>query len=227
MKIAVLGSGSVGRAISGALASRGHEVSVGTRDVDGLMARTEPDAMGRPPFAEWRAGHASVGVRTFADASRDAELIFSCTAGAASLEALQAAGADNLGGKILIDTANPLDFSRGMPPGLDPAITDSLAEQIQRTFPDTKVVKALNTVTAALMVNPGELRGGDHTLFVCGDDAEAKAEVTRLMREWFGWSDVFDLGDVTAARGLEAYLMLWIQLWHAASTPMMNVKFVR
>jgi 8-hydroxy-5-deazaflavin:NADPH oxidoreductase len=227
MKIAVLGSGNVGRAISGALADLGHEVSVGTRDVDGLMARREPDAMGRPPFAEWHAGHASVGVRTFGDASRDAELLFNCTAGAASLEALQAAGADNLAGKILIDTANPLDFSRGMPPGLDPAITDSLAEQIQMTFPGTKVVKALNTVTAALMVNPGELGGGDHTLFVCGDDAEAKAEVTRLMREWFGWSDVFDLGDVTAARGLEAYLMLWIQLWHAAGTPMINVKFVR
>src|SRR5688572_11981794 len=100
MKIAVLGSGNVGRAISGALADLGHEVSVGTRDVAGLMARTEPDAMGRPPFAEWHAGHASVGVRTFADASRDAELLFNCTAGAASLDALQAAGADNLAGKI-------------------------------------------------------------------------------------------------------------------------------
>jgi hypothetical protein len=227
MKISVLGSGSVGRAISGALADLGNEVSLGTRDVDGLMARTEPDAMGRPPFAEWHAGHTSVEVRTFEDAARDAEIVFNCTAGAGSLNALQAAGAANLDGKILIDTANPLDFSRGMPPGLDPAITDSLAEQIQRTFPDTKVVKALNTVTAALMVDPRALAQGDHTLFVCGDDAEAKAEVTRLLREWFGWTDVFDVGDVTAARGLEAYLMLWIGLWHAAGTPMMNVKFVR
>jgi predicted dinucleotide-binding enzyme len=227
MKIGILGTGSAGRTIAGALADLGHEVSIGTRDVDGLMARTETDAMGRPPFTEWHARHAAVEVRTFEDATRDAEIVFNCTAGAASLDALQAAGTDNLKGKIVVDVANPLDFTRGMPPGLDPAITDSLAEQIQRTFPETKVVKALNMVTAAVMVDPGALGGGDHTLFVCGDDAEAKAEVMRLVREWFGWSDVFDVGDVTAARGLEAYLMLWIRLWHAAGTPNMNVKFVR
>jgi predicted dinucleotide-binding enzyme len=226
MKIAVLGTGSAGRTIAGALADLGHQVSIGTRDVDALMARTDPDAMGRPPFAGWHAGHVSVEVRTFEDASRAGELLFNCTAGAATLRALETAGAANLAGKILVDVANPLDFSRGMPPGLDPAVTDSLAEQIQRTFPDTKVVKALNTVTAAVMVNPRAVADGDHTLFVCGNDPEAKAEVTRLLREWFGWTDVFDVGDVTAARGLEAYLMLWIGLWHAAGTPMMNVKFV-
>jgi hypothetical protein len=227
MQIAVLGTGSAGRAIAGALADLDHQVSIGTRDVDALMARTDPDAMGRPPFAEWHAGHAAVDVRTFEETSRDAELVFNCTAGAASLRALEAAGATNLAGKILVDVANPLDFSRGMPPGLDPAITDSLAEQIQRAFPGSKVVKALNTVTAAVMVNPRAVADGDHTLFLCGNDAEAKAEVTRLLREWFGWTDVFDVGDVTAARGLEAYLILWIGLWHAAGTPIMNVKFVR
>jgi predicted dinucleotide-binding enzyme len=227
MKIGVLGTGSAGRAIAGALADLGHEVSIGTRDVDASMARTEPDAMGRPPFAEWHAGHETVQVRTFEAASRAGELLFNCTAGAASLHALEAAGAANLAAKILVDVANPLDFSRGMPPGLDPAITDSLAEQIQRAFPDTKVVKALNTVTAALMVNARTLADGDHTMLICGDDAEAKAAVTRMLHDWFGWSDVFDVGDVTAARGLEAYLMLWIGLWHAAGTPIMNVKFVR
>lgn len=227
MRIGILGSGGVGRTFGGAFAERGHDAAIGTRDVDALMARTEPDAMGRPLFAEWHAAHASVAVRTFEEVARDAELVFNCSAGAASLDALRAAGAANLEGKILVDVANPLDFSPGMPPGLDPAITDSLAEQIQRTFPSARVVKAFNTMTAALMVNPGALGGGDHTLFVCGDDADAKAEVARLAREEFGWTDVFDAGDVTAARGLEAYLMLWLCLYQAAGTPRVNVRFVR
>lgn len=227
VRIGIVGSGGVGRTFAGALAKLGHEVAIGTRDVEGLMARTEPDAMGRPPFAEWHDEHTSVTVTTFENVARDAEIVFNCTAGAGSLDALHAVGAANLAGSILIDVANPMDFSRGMPPGLDPAITDSLAEQIQRAFPDTKVVKAFNTMTAAVMVDPSSLAGGDHTLFLCGDDAGAKAHVTDLLRTWFGWTDIVDLGDVTAARGMEAYLMLWLALYQAAGTPMVNVKFVR
>jgi 8-hydroxy-5-deazaflavin:NADPH oxidoreductase len=227
MRIGILGSGGVGRTFAGALAASDHQVAIGTRDVDGLMARTEPDAMGRPPFAQWHAEHTSVTVTPFVNVAKDAAVVLNCTAGAGSLDALNTVGSAALEGKILIDVANPLDFSRGMPPGLDPAITDSLAEQIQRAFPATKVVKAFNTMTAALMVDPGALAGGDHTLFLCGDDAAAKAEVTDLVRQWFGWTDVFDVGDVTAARGLEAYLMLWLRLYQAAGTAMVNVKFVR
>ena len=105
--------------------------------------------------------------------------------------------------------------------------TDSLGEQIQRAFPGARVVKALNTVTAAMMVNPQAVGGGDHHVFVSGDDPEAKGEVTRLLRDWFGWRNVLDLGDITTARGTEMYLALWIRMMIAMGSPMFNIKVVR
>jgi predicted dinucleotide-binding enzyme len=143
------------------------------------------------------------------------------------VEGLRAAGEDALAGKILVDVTNPLDFSKGMPPSLFVSNTDSLGEQIQRALPRTKVVKSLNTLGAPLMVDPGQLAGGAHSVFVSGDDADAKRAVTRLLTEEFGHTDVIDLGDITTARGTEMLLPIWLRLWGALKTPMFNFRVVR
>lgn len=148
------------------------------------------------------------------------------TNGAGSIAALEAAGEEHLAGKVLVDVSNPLDFSHGMPPSLLVSNTDSLGERIQRRFPATRVVKALNTMNAHLMVDPKQLAGGDHSVFVSGDDPDAKTQVTELL-EAFGWSDVIDLGDITTARGTEMYLPLWTRLLATVGTPMFTIKVVR
>ena len=155
------------------------------------------------------------------------EIVFNCTKGDASLSALALAGADKLRGKVLVDVSNPLDFSRGMPPSLFVANTDSLGEQIQRALPRTKVVKTLNTVNAFIMVDPKSLAGADHTMFVAGNDAGAKATVTNLLREGFGWKDVLDVGDITAARATEGYVQLWGRLFGVVGGANFSVKVVR
>lgn len=225
MKIAVLGTGPVGQQVSAKLAELSHDVTIGTRDIGAAMARTEPDTFGNPPFPQWREQHPDIAVGTLAEAAAGAELVVNATNGAGSIDALEIAGEQNLAGKVLIDIANPLDFSQGMPPSLLVSNTDSLGEQIQRRFPDTKVVKALNTVNAYLMVDPKQLAGGDHTLFVSGNDADAKTQVVALL-ESFGWTDVIDLGDISTARGTEMYLPLWVRIYTLGS-PMFNVKIVR
>jgi 8-hydroxy-5-deazaflavin:NADPH oxidoreductase len=226
MPIGVLGTGVVGQAIAGRLAELDHEVLVGTRDPATTLAREAPDGYGNPPFRVWHEQHPGVKVGTFAEVAPHGELVVNATAGAAWLDALRLAGEANLAGKVLADIANALDFSRGMPPSLLVANTDSLGEQIQRAFPDSKVVKTLNTMTAAVMVNPGQLGGGDHAVFVCGDDPEAKALVTGILRE-LGWRDVLDLGDLSAARAAEMVLPIWLRLMGALQTPMFNFKVVR
>jgi predicted dinucleotide-binding enzyme len=226
MRIAVLGTGMVGRTLAARLAELGHVVAVGTRDVATASARTGPDRFGNPPLAEWREQHPDIDLAGFADAGADAELVVNATNGAGSLAALEAAGDEHLSGKVLVDVSNPLDVSHGMPPSLLVSNTDSLAEQIQRRFPTARVVKTLNTVNAQLMVDPRRLAGGDHSVFVCGDDPDAKAQVTGLL-ESFGWSDVIDLGDITTARGAEMYLPLWTRLWATLGTPVFTIKVVR
>ena len=214
MRIAVLGTGMVGRAVSTRLAELGHEVTVGTRDPEETRAR---------PHHEEAAG---VGLATFAEAAQAADLVVNATNGTVSLEVLALAGADNLADKVLVDIANPLDFSGGMPPTLTVCNTDSLAEQIQGTFPETRVVKTLNTVNADVMVNPGVVPGA-HTIFVAGDDPAAKETVVGLLEE-LGWprEDVMDLGGIEAARGMEMYLSLWLRLYGATGTAHVNVKVV-
>ncbi|MDF3301041.1 NADPH-dependent F420 reductase [Streptomyces tropicalis] len=213
MRYAVLGTGAVGRTIAAKLASLGHEVVIGTRDPETTLARTEPDGYGNPPFADWQAAHADIRLAAFADAAAGADAVVNTTAGAGSLPALEAAGTANLAGKVLIDIANPLDFSQGMPPSLNPVGTDSLGEQIQRAFPEVKVVKTLNTMNCEIMVDPSRV-AGDHTVFVSGDDSGAKAAVTELLVS-FGWpaSSVIDLGSIETARGTEMLLPIWLRLW--------------
>jgi hypothetical protein len=159
---------------------------------------------------------------TFADAAAFGEIIFNCTSGMASLDALRQAGAGNLDGKILIDVANPLDFSKGMPPTLSVCNTDSLGEQIQRAFPGARVVKTLNTMNTNVMVDPG-LVPGDSDVFVSGNDAAAKAQVTEILKSWFGWRSIIDLGDITTARGTEMLLPIWLRLWSTFKT--LNINF--
>ena len=149
------------------------------------------------------------------------------TAGNISLDVLQTMSADDLTGKILIDTANPLDFSHGFPPVLSVVNTDSLGEQIQRAFPTMKVVKALNTVVVELMANPKQLADGEHHLLVCGNDARAKAQVMNLLTNEFGWKDIIDLGDITASRSMEMLLPITFRLWDIQQTRLLNFKIVQ
>lgn len=226
LRVGVLGTGAVGRAIAGKLLDLGHEVVIGTRDVRKTMAHSEPDFMGNPPFSVWHKAHDQARLATFSEAATHGELIVNATSGAASIDALKSAGEKNLGGKILIDIANPLDFSKGMPPTLAVCNTDSLGEKLQRTFPKAKVVKTLNTMNNMLMVDPKLLANGDHDVFVSGDDPEAKRKVTELLRS-FGWRNIIDLGDITTSRGAEMVLPIWVRLMGAIQTPMFNFKIVR
>ena len=215
MNIGIFGTGMVGQTIGSKLIQVGHKVRIGSRTAENEKA------------AQWVAANgprASYG--TFADAAAFGEILFNCTAGAASLQALEMAGAANIKGKILIDVANPLDFSHGVPPSLAVCNTDSLGEQIQRAFPETRVVKTLNTVNCNVMVNPALVPGAQDML-LCGNDPEAKAVVMRILKEWFGWESVLDLGDISAARALEMVLPLWVRLWAILQTPIFGFKVVR
>ena len=149
--------------------------------------------------------------------------------GAKSLEALKMADVKNLNGKILIDVSNPLDFSKGLPPSLLPELsnTNSLGEEIQKTFPDLRVVKTQNTMWNGLMINPAMLNGGDHTTFICGNSPEAKEAVMEILKS-FGWQEgnILDLGDISSARGTEMYLPLWLRIWGAIGNGAFNIKIV-
>jgi len=215
MRIGVLGTGTVGETIGTKLVQLGHDVRMGSRTAGNEKARAWAEAAG--------AG-ASEG--SFADAAAHGEIVFNCTAGEHSLAALEAAGRDNLAGKVLVDVANPLQFSDGQL-RLTVCNTDSLGEQIQRAFPDVRVVKTLNTVNTAVMVEPAKLPGA-HDVFVCGDDDGAKGTVAELL-ESFGWprDRIRDLGGIAAARGTEAYLLFWIEAMRALGTPMFNVGVVQ
>jgi predicted dinucleotide-binding enzyme len=226
MRIAVLGTGTVGRTLAGALSGLGHSVVIGTRNPQATFGRPSPDAMGRPPFSEWHTANQQISVETFAEAAAGSELVVNATNGGGSLEALAAAGTANLAGKVLMDVSNALDFSRGMPPLLNPVNTDSLGEQIQRAFPQARVVKTLNTMNAGIMVDPGRLAEGDHSVFVSGDDADAKQTVTGIL-ETLGHRDVIDLGDISTARGAEMMMPVWLRLYGVLGTLDFNFKIVR
>ena len=215
MRIGVLGTGTVGTTIATRLVELGHEVKMGSRSA------------GNEKAVEWASGAgegASEG--SFADAASFGEVVFNCTPGAVSVDALRIAGPEDLSGKVLIDVSNPLDFSKGMPPTLSVCNDDSVGEQIQREFPDARVVKALNTVNASIMVDPSQVTGS--VIFVCGNDDAAKAEVGELLQS-FGWpgDDVLDVGDIAGARGTEMYLPLWLRMMGALGTPSFNIAVVR
>ncbi len=214
MKIGVLGSGSVGQAIATKLVLLNHEVMMGSREEANpraiAWAKAEKDA------------HALYG--TFMNAAAFGEILFNCTLGSASLEALRQAGAENLKGKILIDTSNPLDRAR-KDFSLLVCNDDSLGEQIQRAFPETRVVKTLNTVNVNVMLEPEKLIERTD-IFMSGNDIEAKATVKAILRDWFGWKSVIDLGDITTCRGVEMFLPLWQSLRRVVKDQRFNIKVV-
>ncbi|MFF0218854.1 NADPH-dependent F420 reductase [Streptomyces vinaceus] len=204
MRYAVLGTGIVGRTVAARLVSLGHEVVIGTRDPGATSARTE--------YAEWQEAHPQVALAPFADAARHGEVLVNATGGQVSVAALTEADAVHLDGKVLIDIANPLDFSRGFPPTLDPVDDDSLGELLQRTFPGLRVVKTLNTMNCRVMVEPARVPG-EHSVFLSGEDADAKKSVRELLYS-FGWPEasVLDLGGIESARGTEMLLPIWLRL---------------
>ncbi len=215
MKISVLGTGSVGQTIGSKLVHLGHEVMMGARDVD------------NPKAVAWakKEGSQRAQFGNFANSASFGEIIFNCTLGAASLNALHMAGAANLRGKILIDTSNPIDYSTDNW-SLTVCNTDSLGEQIQRAFPDARVVKSLNTINCDVMVNPDKLVERTD-VFVSGNSNEAKAAVSTILRNWFGWRSIIDLGDITTSRGVEMYVVLWRNLRHVVSSHHFNIRLVR
>jgi 8-hydroxy-5-deazaflavin:NADPH oxidoreductase len=222
MKVAIIGSGIVGQTLGKKLVELGHDMVLGTRDPNKL-----DEAKGwAGSLSDWLT---TVGtkatVATFAAAAAQGEIVINATHGMASLTALQTAGAENLQGKILIDVANELDFSQGMPPKSLAADTTSLGEKIQATFPNTKVVKTLNTMNCAVMVNPKQIADGNHTVFMSGNDADAKAKVTELLQS-FGWTDIFDLGDITSARGTEMMMPIWLRAFGKLGNVPYNFKIV-
>ena len=215
MRIGVLGTGMVGRTIGAKLVGLGHEVMLGSRTADNADATAWAAEVGE------RATHG-----TFADSAAFGEVLFNCTGGMVSLAALEAAGEDNIGDKVLVDVSNALDFSQGMPPRLAVANTDSVGEQIQRRFPSARVVKSLNTMNCAVMVDPAAVPGY-HNVFVSGDDDAAKATVTDLLGQ-FGWptAAVIDLGDIKSARGAEALVLFWVFLRGALGGNQFNLGVV-
>ncbi|MDH6579314.1 NAD(P)-binding domain-containing protein [Kitasatospora sp. MAP5-34] len=201
MRFGIIGTGTVGRTLAGKLIALGHEVTLGSRTKDNTGALAWAEQAGA-------RGHCG----TFADAAAFGEVVINATSGTVSLQALRAAGAEQLAGKVLLDVSNPLVFSPTGELTLDPVNTDSVGEQIQREFPDTRVVKGLNTVNAMVMVDPRRVPG-QHNLFIAGEDVEAKAQVTAVL-EQFGWpaGSVLDLGGIAAARGMEMLMPFWLRL---------------
>jgi 8-hydroxy-5-deazaflavin:NADPH oxidoreductase len=216
MRIAVLGTGVVGAALGTRLVQTGHEVRMGSRTAGNAKA------------VAWAAAAGSAASEgTFEDAAAFGEAVVNATGGLVSLDALTAAGAGNLAGKVLLDISNPLDFSGGFPPTVQQSGGHSLGEQIQAAFPDARVVKTLNTMNADVMVHPRALTGA-HSVFVAGEDQDAKAVVRDLLLG-FGWTDdeVIDAGGIAASRGLELYLPLWLSLMGSFGTPSFNIAVVR
>ena len=217
MKVSVLGTGMVGEAIASKLVSLGHQVMMGSRNAGNEKALSWVKAAGT---------NATQG--SFSDSAKFGEIVFNCTNGAHALEVLKQAGAANLKGKIVVDISNPLDFSKGMPPTLSICNDNSLGEEIQKALSESHVVKTLNTLSAPIMVNPAIVNGGNHNIFVSGNDAGSKTKVKEILHS-FGWKPVhiIDLGDITTARGTEQLLPIWIRLMGALNTPMFQFQIVK
>ena len=215
-KIAVFGTGVVGNIIGKKLIQLGYTVMMGSRTATNEKALTWVDANGK---------NASAG--TFADAASFGEVIFNCTKGEIALEIFEQAGIENFKNKLIIDISNPLDFSKGMPPTLIPEYTNtnSLGEEIQKLLPEANVVKTLNIVNCEVMVDPAK-SGGDPTMFISGNNNEAKEKVKGLLNQ-FGWKDIIDLGDITTARGTEMLLPIWLRTYMATGNGYFAFKIIR
>lgn len=225
--ISIIGTGIVGQTLASKFITLGYDVMIGSRNMSERLESTRKDAMGNPSFSEWYAQNRSVKLGNLVNTVAFSDTIMNCTPGAGSVNTLKLVDTADYKGKILIDVSNPLDFSKGMPPSLIPEYcnTNSLGESIQNSFPDARVVKALNTTWCGLMVNPGLVNNGDHSTFICGNDASAKEHVKGILMS-FGWQEknIIDLGDITAARAVEMYLPLWARIFGATKNGTFNIK---
>lgn len=220
MNIGVLGTGVVGETIATALTEKGHNVRMGSRSSNNEKAAA---------WVKKSNNHATQG--DFNDAAAFGEIVFLCLNGEHALDAVSSINADSVAGKIVIDVTNPLDFSKGMPPRLIDGLhnSNSLGEEIQKVLPGAQVLKVFNTVNCNVMVNPKLVNNGDHSLFICGDNADAKNKVKHFLVDTFGWKpeNLLDLGGISSARVTEAYVPFWVSMLQALGTPMFSIKVVR
>ncbi|MBL6448252.1 NAD(P)-binding domain-containing protein [Fulvivirga sp. 29W222] len=215
MKITILGTGMVGQTVASKLFKLGHIVTMGTRNPEETKQRTQANQITGESFSDWFKKQEGIKLTNLEESALEADFVINATSGQASIDVLKKVGEANLSGKVLLDIANPLDFSQGMPPSLFVSNTDSLGEQIQKEFPELKVVKSLNTMNMLIMMNPESIPG-NHNVFVSGNDANAKEKVSGLLKS-IGWKqeNIIDLGDITTARGTEMLLPIWLRLWTA------------
>jgi 8-hydroxy-5-deazaflavin:NADPH oxidoreductase len=229
MKIAILGTGSVGQAFAEKFISLGHQVMIGTRNVEVTLARKAADNSHSLAFGEWHSKNPNVQIGTFAETVKFGEIVLNALQGAVTIATIQSCNATDFDGKIIIDIANPLDFSKGFPPSLIEGLnnTNSLGEEIQKILPNAKVVKTLNTMYCGIMVNPAMVNNGHHTNYICGNDADAKTKVIEILTS-FGWheSNMLDLGDITNARGTESTLLIWTRIYGAKQSAAFNFHIV-
>jgi 8-hydroxy-5-deazaflavin:NADPH oxidoreductase len=209
VQIGIVGTGVVARFLGQAWADAGHQVSFGTRDPEQTRTREE-----------WAGS--DLPLAAYVDL--EGQVYVNSTKGDGSLAALKAVG-PALNGKVVIDTSNALDSTSGFPPSLFVKDTDSLAEQLQRALPEARLVKMFNTMAHEVMVDPAGLPQ-ESTVFVAGNDEKARQTAKELAGD-LGWTDVLDLGDLTAARGLEMYISLWLRIYGVLGRPEFNIKVVR
>jgi predicted dinucleotide-binding enzyme len=208
MKVGIFGTGTVGRILAEKFVADGNEVMIGTRNVENTLAKSQQDSMGNPPYKEWQKSNPKVQLGTFADTAGFGEIIFIATFGDAATSAIEMADKENLADKVVIDVTNPLDVSNGVPPSFSGTVGNSLGEQIQNLLPKAKVVKAFNTVPMHVVVDP-KREEGDPTLFIAGNNENAKKQVDEIAKGW-GWEDVVDLGDISESFLMEALGMIGI-----------------
>jgi 8-hydroxy-5-deazaflavin:NADPH oxidoreductase len=214
MNIGILGTGMVGEAIAGKLVQLGHHVCMGSRKKGHAKATAWASAAG-----------AAASEGSFADAVAFGEIVVLCLKGDVVLDVLRSIGSAAFAGRVVVDVSNPLDFSHGLPPSLLICNTNSLGEEVQKHLPGAHVVKTLNIVNCEVMVDPAKA-GDVVTMLICGNDAAAKAKVAELLRT-VGWQDILDLGGMSAARGMEMMLPVWLSLWSALGSPHFGFRIVR
>ena len=198
MKVGILGSGDVARALGTGFVTLGHQVRLGSR------------AAGNPKAVEWAKGTKGKGsTGTFADAAGFGEVLVLATMGLATPEAIRLAGEANFDGKVVIDATNPIAPSGQGPPTLAVGGTTSAGEENQKQLPKAHVVKAFNIVNNSLFFRP-QLPGGPPDMFLCGNDSAAKKKVEKILHD-FGWPSVLDIGGIEGSRELESLCILWVK----------------
>jgi 8-hydroxy-5-deazaflavin:NADPH oxidoreductase len=230
MKISILGTGSVGQTFAEKFISLGHQVMIGTRSVADTMARKGTDNYSSLPFSEWHAKNPTVQLGTFAVSAAFGDIVVNALQGGSTISALNSCKLSDFDNKIIIDIANPLDFSKGFPPMLIEGLhnSNSLGEEIQKALPKAKIVKTLNTMWSGIMINPRMLNEGNHINYICGNDAAAKTTVISILSD-FGWKaeNILDLGDITNARGTESTLLIWTRVYGATKSGAFNMGIVK